>query len=86
MPGTTYQLEVNPHLPQRLIRLEELANTVVSLVEHRPPKPVVEPTPKSEQDETAVAIALLSSGTGSSSPAWDRLTELCSNKLEAGPS
>ena len=28
MPGTTYQLEVNPHLPQRLIRLEELANNL----------------------------------------------------------
>ena len=67
-------------------RLEELANTVVSLVGHRPPKPVVEPTPKSEQDETAVAIALLSSDTGNSSPAWDRLTELCKVKLEAGPS
>ena len=67
-------------------RLEELANTVVSFVGHRPPKPVVEPTPKSEQDETAVAIALLSSDTGNSSPAWDRLTELCRDKLEAGPS
>ena len=52
-------------------RLEELANTVVSFVGHRPPKPVVEPTPKFEQDETAVAIALLSSDTGNSSPAWD---------------
>jgi hypothetical protein len=67
-------------------RLEELANTVVSFVEHRPPKPVVEPTPKSEQDETAVAIALLSSDTGNSSPAWDRLTELCKVKLEDRPS
>src|SRR5450631_2051395 len=53
-------------------RLEELANTVVSFVRHRPP--------------TAVAIALLSSDTGNSSPAWDRLTELCKVKLEAGPS
>jgi starch phosphorylase len=26
MPGTTYQLEINPRLPQRLSRLEELAN------------------------------------------------------------
>jgi DNA-binding transcriptional MerR regulator len=67
-------------------RLEELANAVVSFVGHRPAKPVVEPTPKSEQDETAVAIALLSSDTGNSSPAWDRLTELCKYNLEAGPS
>src|ERR1700693_1137076 len=28
MPGTTYQLEINPRLPQRLIRLEELANNL----------------------------------------------------------
>ena len=28
MPGTTYQLEINPHLPQRLSRLEELANNL----------------------------------------------------------
>jgi starch phosphorylase len=28
MPGTTYQLEVNPRLPQRLIRLDELANNL----------------------------------------------------------
>jgi DNA-binding transcriptional MerR regulator len=67
-------------------RLEELANAVVSFVGHRPAKPVVQPTPKSEQDETAVAIALLSADTGHSSPAWDRLTELCRQKLEAGPS
>lgn len=67
-------------------RLEELANAVVSFVGHRPAKPVVAPTPKSEQDETAVAIALLSSDNGNSSLAWDRLTELCRNKLEAGPS
>jgi len=68
-------------------RLEELANAVTSLVEHRPEKTgQVQPTPKSEQDETAVAIALLSSDTGNSSPAWDRLTELCRDKLEAGPS
>jgi len=60
---------------------------VTSLVEHRPEKTgQVQPTPKSEQDETAVAIALLSSDTGNSSPAWDRLTELCKVKLEAGPS
>ncbi len=25
-PGTTYNLEVNPKIPQRLIRLQELAN------------------------------------------------------------
>jgi DNA-binding transcriptional MerR regulator len=67
-------------------RLEELANAVVCFVGHRPAKPVVEAIPKSEQDETAVAIALLSSDTGNSSPAWDRLTELCRDKLEAGPS
>ena len=66
-------------------RLEELANAVVSLVEQRPEKTSqVQPTPKAEQDETAVAIALLSSDTGNSSPAWDRLTELCRDKLEAG--
>jgi glycogen phosphorylase len=28
MPGTTYQLEVNPQLPARLARLEELANNL----------------------------------------------------------
>ncbi len=28
MPGTTYQLEVNPQLPQRLARLDELANNL----------------------------------------------------------
>jgi DNA-binding transcriptional MerR regulator len=68
-------------------RLGELANAVVSLVGHRPKKTgQVQPTPKSEQDETAVAITLLSSDTGKSSPAWDRLTELCRNKLEAAPS
>jgi DNA-binding transcriptional MerR regulator len=68
-------------------RLEELANTVVSFFEHRPKKTSqVQPTPKSEQDTTAIAIALLSSDVGSSSPAWDRLTELCKNKLKAGPS
>jgi len=67
-------------------RLEELANAVVSLVGHRPAKPMVEPTPHSEQDPTAVAIALLSSDIANSSPAWDRLTELCRAKLEVGPS
>jgi DNA-binding transcriptional MerR regulator len=67
-------------------RLEEIANAVVSFVGHRPAKPVVPPTPKSEQDPTAAAIALLSSDIDNSSPAWDRLTELCKYKLEAGPS
>ena len=67
-------------------RLDELAHAVVSFVGHRPAKPLIEPAPKSEQDETAVAIALLSSDTGHSSPAWDRLTELCRQELEAGPS
>lgn len=68
-------------------RLEELANAVVSFVEHRPETTgQVQPTPKSEQDETAVAIALLSSDTGHSSPAWDRLTELCNYKMQGGPS
>ena len=68
-------------------RLEELANAVVSFVEHRSEKTgQVQPTPKSERDETAVAIALLSSDTGNSSPAWDRLTELCKAKLEDRPS
>jgi DNA-binding transcriptional MerR regulator len=68
-------------------RLEELANAVTSLVEHRPETTgQVQPTPKSEQDETAVAIALLSSDTGNSSPAWDRLTELCRYKMQGGPS
>ncbi len=28
MPGTAYQLEVNPQLPERLARLEELANNL----------------------------------------------------------
>jgi DNA-binding transcriptional MerR regulator len=66
-------------------RLEELATTVVSFLEHRPEKPSqVQPTPKSEQDPTAIAIDLLSSDIGSSSPSWDRLTELCRYKLEAG--
>jgi DNA-binding transcriptional MerR regulator len=65
-------------------RLEEIATAVVSFFEHRPKKTSqVQPTPKDEQDETAVAIALLSSDTGNSSPAWDRLTELCRDKLEA---
>jgi DNA-binding transcriptional MerR regulator len=68
-------------------RLEELANAVVSFVKHRSEKTgQVQPTPKSEQDETAVAIALLSSDAGNSSPAWDRLTELCKVKLEDRPS
>jgi DNA-binding transcriptional MerR regulator len=67
-------------------RLEELANAVVSFVGHRPAKPVLDPTPKSEHDETATAIALLSSGIGNSSPAWDRLSELCKYKLEVGQS
>jgi DNA-binding transcriptional MerR regulator len=68
-------------------RLDELANAVVSLVEHRPEQTSqVQPTPNSEQDPTAIAIALLSSDTGNSSPAWDRLTELCKYKLEAGVS
>jgi DNA-binding transcriptional MerR regulator len=68
-------------------RLEELANAVVSLVEDRPGNTSqVQPTPKAEQDERAVAIALLSSDTDHSSPAWDRLTELCKVKLEAGRS
>ena len=68
-------------------RLEELANAVVSLVEDRPGNTSqVQPIPKAEQDERAVAIALLSSDTGHSSPAWDRLTELCKVKLEAGRS
>ncbi len=68
-------------------RLEELANTVVSFVEHRPEKTsAVQATPKSEQDETAIAVALLSSDIGNSSPSWDRLTELCRYKLEAGHS
>jgi hypothetical protein len=64
-----------------------LANAVTSLVEHRPETTGQDqPTPKSEQDETAVAIALLSSDTGNSSPAWDRLTELCKHKMQGGPS
>jgi len=67
-------------------RLEEIANAVVSFVEHRPAKPMVTPTPKSEQDPTAVTIALLSSDIGNSSPSWDRLTELCRDKLEVGSS
>ena len=67
-------------------RLEEIANAVVSFVEHRPAKPIVQPTPKSEQDPTAAAIALLSSDRVNSSPARDRLTELCRQELEAGPS
>jgi DNA-binding transcriptional MerR regulator len=68
-------------------RLEELANAVTSLVEHHPKTTgQVQPTPKSEQDETAVAIALLSSDTGNSSPAWDRLTELCKDKMQGGSS
>jgi DNA-binding transcriptional MerR regulator len=68
-------------------RLEEIATAVVSFFEHRPEKTSrVQPTPKSEQDETAIAIALLSSDIGNSSPSWDRLTELCRHKLEAGPS
>jgi hypothetical protein len=67
-------------------RLEELANAVVSFVETRSAKPFVETTPKSEQDPTAAAIALLSSDIGNSSPAWDRLSELCKYKLEARPS
>ena len=59
----------------------------MSLVEQRPEKTSqVQQTPKAEQDETAVAIALLSSDTGNSSPAWDRLTELCRDKLQNGPS
>jgi DNA-binding transcriptional MerR regulator len=67
-------------------RLEEIANTMVSFFEHRPAKPSqVQPTPESEQDPTAIAIALLSSDTGNSSPSWDRLAELCRHKLEAGP-
>jgi DNA-binding transcriptional MerR regulator len=65
-------------------RLEELANTVVSFVVRRPEKAsALQPTPKSERDTTAIAVALLSSDNGSSSPAWDRLTELCRTKLEA---
>src|SRR3990172_6744273 len=28
MPGTTYQIEVNPRLPERLARLEDLANNL----------------------------------------------------------
>ena len=28
MTGTVYQLEINPRLPQRLSRLEELANNL----------------------------------------------------------
>ena len=28
MPGTSYQLEINPRLPPRLARLEELANNL----------------------------------------------------------
>jgi starch phosphorylase len=28
MPGTTFQIEVNPQIPQRLVRLEELANNL----------------------------------------------------------
>jgi DNA-binding transcriptional MerR regulator len=68
-------------------RLEELANAVTTLVEHRPEKTAqVQPTPKSEHDETAVAIALLSSDTGNSSPAWDRLTKLSKDKLQDRPS
>jgi DNA-binding transcriptional MerR regulator len=67
-------------------RLEELANTVVSFVEHRLEETrQVQPTPKDGQDPTAIAVALLSSD-GHSSPSWDRLTELCRMKLEAGPS
>jgi DNA-binding transcriptional MerR regulator len=66
-------------------RLEDIANSVVSFVEHRPEKTSqVRPTPKSEQDPTATAIALLSSDTTNSSPSWDRLTELCRYKLETG--
>jgi DNA-binding transcriptional MerR regulator len=65
-------------------RLEEIANAVVSFVRHRPAKPMVEPTPTTEQDPTAIAIALLSSVTANSSPSWDRLTELCASKLQAG--
>jgi DNA-binding transcriptional MerR regulator len=68
-------------------RLEELTNTMVSLFGHRPEKTTqVQPTPKSEQGPSAIAAALLSSDTGNSSPSWDRLTELCRHKLEAGPS
>jgi DNA-binding transcriptional MerR regulator len=63
-------------------RLEEIANAVVSFVGHRPAKPMVAPTPISEQDPAAAAIALLSSDIGNSSPSWDRLTELCKHKLE----
>ena len=66
-------------------RLEDLAAAVVSFVEHRPEKTSqVQPPPKSEQDPTAIASVLLSSDVGSSSPSWDRLTELCRDKLEAG--
>jgi DNA-binding transcriptional MerR regulator len=66
-------------------RLEEIANTMVSFVNHRPAKTSqVQPTPESEHDPTAIAIALLSSDTGNSSPSWDRLTELCRYKLGAG--
>jgi DNA-binding transcriptional MerR regulator len=66
-------------------RLEELATKVASFFEHRPErKSQVEPTPKSEQDQSAIAVALLSSDTGNSSPSWDRLTELSRDKLQAG--
>jgi DNA-binding transcriptional MerR regulator len=66
-------------------RLEELATTTVTLLEHRPAKPSqAQPTPRTDEDPTAIASALLSSDTGNSSPSWDRLTELCRYKLEAG--
>jgi DNA-binding transcriptional MerR regulator len=64
-------------------RLDELATAVVSFIEHRPEKTSqFQPTPKSAQDPTAIAISLLSSDIGNSSPSWDRLTELCRYKLE----
>jgi DNA-binding transcriptional MerR regulator len=67
-------------------RLDKLADTMVSFLERHPDKPgQVQPPPVSRQDPTAVAVGLLSSGSGSSSPSWDRLTELCRRRLEAAP-
>jgi DNA-binding transcriptional MerR regulator len=60
-------------------RLEELADTMVALVEHRNVEPE---QPESPSDDDPPVAALLSSYFDQRSPSWKRLNELCASKMQ----
>ncbi|MDQ6836781.1 MAG: MerR family transcriptional regulator [Actinomycetota bacterium] len=61
-------------------RLEELADTMVALAEHRPVEP---DRPEQLSEDDAPVAALMSSYFDTRSPSWKRLNQLCVVKMQA---